>query len=431
MVRQQRFATGRRFIGVVVLAVTAGVLGTVPASATPVSVPAPVERLAEAAGHDLVAQKHDRAGERHALAIPGEDDEAWLDVDPGCATGTGKAKVAGYVYTPTKVKLDYVLTGTGLRKTGTVKTKADRPVSFSLPSVRTGSYHLTVALHGRTDLVADATFDVLPCVTVKASCRAVTFTNPAGNPAAYGLYRGHKKNQDFELDLAPGASLTVRADHSKIDYDLTSDDSGLGNGTIKVKQSCKHGAAQPDSHALQTTGYVGCAQSAAKADVQLGWSAQPSLKKLRFEVLDAQQAVVAKGTPKGGREKDLSLAAGSYTYRSYANGLAKPFEDVAFVVLGCVEITPRCEAIELRNPNPIGVVVELETAGDGDPDEDYVDPVTVGAGQTVTVPWQSTGAYAAAYLDDPTSLSQSYFLSLASPAPWDEDSPEIVVPQNC
>ena len=54
-----------------------------------------------------------------------------------------------------------------------------------------------------------------------------------------------------------------------------------------------------------------------------------------------------------------------------------------------------------------------------------------GAGKTVTVPWTSTGAYVMAFLDDPTSLSQAYFFSLASPAPWDEDSPEITVPQNC
>lgn len=436
---QQRFATGRRLIGAVVLAVAAGVAGMGPASAAPVSVPAPVQRLAEKSGlaeesgHALV-KGHARTSERHALEIAGEDDESFVDVVPACASGTSKAKVKAYVYTSTKVKLDYVLTGTGLRKTGTVRTKADRPVSFTLPSVRTGSYRLALTLHGKTDLVGDATFDVLPCVKVKASCHAVTFTNPAGNPAAYGFYSGHKKNQDFELDLAPGASLTVRADYSTIDYYLTADDdngSSLGHGTVKVKQSCSHGPARPGSNAVRTSGFVGCAQGGASAQLQLSWSVQPSLKKPSYEVLDSQQAVVAHGSVRGGHEKDLSLPAGSYTYRSHANGLVEPFEDIAFVVLTCIEVTPKCQAIELRNPNAVAVVAGVVPGDDEESDDEYGEPVTVGAGASVTVPWHSTSAQVMAFADDPTSPSRSSFLSLAFPAPWDDDLPEITVPQSC
>lgn len=428
-----------RLFGPAVLALAIAAGSVAPASAAPRAVPVPVQRLAEAAGHDLVPTPA-RTGERHAaLAVPG-DDETYLGLAPGCATGKGKAKPNAVVFTSTKVKLDYVLTGTALRKTGTVKTKVDRPVSIKLPSVRAGSYRLTLALHKKTDLVADETFDVLPCVVVKATCRAVTFTNPAGNPAAYGVYSGHKKDQDFELDLAPGESRTVRADYSKIDYDFSSDESGLGHGTVKVKQSCAHGPATPADHALQSFGFVGCASPGALAPVQLAWSVQPSVKKPRYEVLDAQQQIVAEGSAKGGRGKELTLAAGSYTYRSYANRLTSPFEDLSFVVLDCVQVTPRCRAIELRNPNAVAVVVAAEPSGDAESedagsedagsDEDYVDPVVVGAGETVTVPWHSTGAYVVAYLDD-ESLSPSSFLSLASPEPWDEDLPEITVPQDC
>lgn len=441
---QQRFATGRRFIGVVVLAVAASVAGVGTASAAPGNVPAPVERLAEATGHHLDAQhrltaKRDftagpSAGARHQLRIDGDDGESFVDVAAGCAMGTGKAKVRGYVYTPKKLKLDYALTGIGLSKTGTVKTKAERAVSFGLPSVRTGSYHLVLTLHGKTDVVGDATFDVLPCVSVKTSCRAVTFTNPAGNPAAFGLYRGHKKSQDFEIDLAPGASLTVRADYSKIDYQLSADDdrgSSLGQGTVKVKQSCKHGPAQPDSHAIQSTGFVGCAQPGALADVQLAWSVQPSLKKPTYELLDAQQQVVASGKVKGGHEKDLKLPAGTYTYRSHANGLDAPFEDVSFVVLTCVEVVPHCQAVEVRNPNAVAVVVSLQPGYDDETDEDYLEPTSVAGGHSLTVPWHSTTAYVSAFLDDPTYLQQAYFLSLAAPAPWDDEPTEITVPQTC
>ncbi|GAA3576697.1 hypothetical protein GCM10022197_37410 [Microlunatus spumicola] len=424
---QQRYATGARLAGVVVLALLAGVLGVGPASAAPSDVPAPVQRLAAASGHDLTVGHARVAAHRTALRLPDDDDDqAWLEVDPRCASGTHKAKVAAAVFTSTKVRLDYVLTGTGLHRTGTVRTKADRPVTFTLPSLRTGAYRLAVTLHGRTDVLADSAFEVLPCVQVKASCRALTFTNPVGNPAAYGRYSGHGRSQDFELDLAPGQSLTVRADHSKIDYDLTADEYGdLGHGTAKVRQSCSHGPAQPGDHALQTVGFAACAQPGALASVQLSWSVQPSLKRARYEVLDARQQVVAQGSLKGGRDKELALAEGTYTYRSFANRLTEPFEEISFVVLACVEVTPRCRALDLRNPNAVAVLVVAE----GSDDED-AEAVVVGAGKTVTVPWTSTGASVTAYLEveDPARWS---FLSLASPAPWDEDVAETTVPQNC
>jgi hypothetical protein len=79
----------------------------------------------------------------------------------------------------------------------------------------------------------------------------------------------------------------------------------------------------------------------------------------------------------------------------------------------------------------MAVVVELEPAGDNESEDDHIDPVVVGAGATVTVLWHSTGAYVLAYLDDPSSLGQSSFFSLASPVPWDEDLPAISVPQSC
>ena len=264
MVRQQRFATGRRFIGVVVLAVTAGVLGTVPASATPVSVPAPVERLAEAAGHDLVAKQTPRrrtprpggprrgrrglAGRRPRLRDrhgQGQGRRLRLHADEGQA----------------RLRADRDRSAQDRHR-----QDQGRPARVVLAAVRA---HRLLPPHGRParqdrprgghDLRRPALRDRegrLPGGHVH---------EPGRQPRGVRDYSGHKKNQSFELDLAPGASLTVRADYSTIDYFLTADDdrgSGLGEGTVKVKQSCRHGAAQPGSHALQTTGYVGCAQPA-------------------------------------------------------------------------------------------------------------------------------------------------------------------------
>lgn len=423
-------------IGVVVLAVAASVLGLAPASAAPTTVSAPVRHLL-AEAHQPAA-KHSSTVERHAFRLPGSDDEqTFVGFNPGCATGKGKAKPNAFVYTGSKVKLDWVLTGSDLRKTGTVKTKVDRSVSIKLPSVRAGDYRLTLALHGKPDLVADEAFDVLPCVTVKATCRAVTFTNPASNPAAYVTYSGHKKSQEFDLELAPGESRTVRADYSKIDYDASSDDpdavtDALGDGTTKVKQHCTHGPAQPGENAVQSFGLAGCSLSGAPATVTLSWSVQPSVSERRYEVLGADQQVVTEGSFKGGHDADVTLPAGTYTYRSYANAIVQPFEDVSFAVLACVEVTPKCRAIQVHNPNAAALAVfvfstddeQTEIEGDGE-------ETALPADGTVTIPWTGSTAWVLALAGDDWSGSGTGFFSLASPLTDDGDPTTTTVPQSC
>jgi len=436
-VGQQRYATGARVVGVVVLALVAGVLGLGPASAAPRTASAPVSELVAQAQH--AATKHVSTSSRHALRIAGEEDEqTFLGVSPGCAAGKGKAKPNAFVYAGSKVKLDWVLTGTGFRKTGTVKTKADRPVAIKLPSVRTGDYRVTLALHGKTDLVADVSFDVLPCLVVKATCRAVTFTNPGDNPTAYVEYGGHKKKQRFTLELAPGTSRTVRADYSTIDYDASSDDpdeasDALGHGTVKVKQGCKHGPAQPADNAVQTQGLAGCSTAGAPAWVNLAWAVQPSLTRRTYEVLDAAGLVAASGSFKGGRETELSLPAGSYTYRSHANGILEPFEDVTFDVFACVVVTPTCKALEVQNPNAASLGVLVLSAEDEESDVDGDGEITdLAGGATVTIPWTGSSAWVLALPDGVWEGEvEPAFLSIASPLTPVGEPLTVEVPQNC
>jgi hypothetical protein len=433
-VGQQRYAMGARVVGVVVLALVAGVLGLGPASAAPGAAPAPVRQVLAEAHHRAGA--HASTGTRQALRLPGDDVEAYLFVNPRCAPGQGKATLRAGVDASAKVKLDWVLTGGGVRKTGTVKVKkVDRDTSISLPKLRKGSYRLTLALHGKTALVADQTFDVLPCVVVRATCRAVTFTNPAGNPVAEIVYGGHKKSQQFTLSLEPGASRTVRADYSKIDYDIygeTDEDlADLGRATVKVKQKCRHDPALPGSQAIQTSGFASCSAQGAPAPVTLGWSVQPSVSKATYEVRDAGQQLVASGKVKGGREADVGLAPGTYTYRSLANQLTQPFEELSFSVYACVQVTPRCRAVEVENPNAatLGVLLlsvdeeETEVAGDGD-------LTTLPAHQTVTIPWTGSSAWVLALAQEAWDGSTP-FLSLASSIGDDGDPLTVEVPQNC
>lgn len=432
---QQRYAKGARVVGVVVLALVAGVLGLGPASAAPGDAPAPVRQLLAEAQDPAGARA--ATGTRQALRLSGEEDaETYLFVNPRCAPGRGKARPGAGVDASAKAKLDWVLTGSGLRKAGTVKVKkAHRDTSISLPKLRTGSYRLTLALHGKSDLVADQTFDVLPCVVVKTSCRAVTFTNPAGNPTAEIAYGGHKKSQQFTLSLAPGASRTVRADYSKIDYEIYGETeeslADLGSGTVKVKQKCKHAPALPGSQAIQSSGFASCSTQGAPADVSVGWSVQPSVSKATYEVRDAGQQLVASGKVRGGREADLSLAPGTYTYRSLANRLTQPFEELTFSVYACVRVTPRCRAVEVENPNAatLGVLLlsvddeETDVVGDGE-------LTTVPANQTVTIPWTGRNAWVLALAQDAWDGSTP-FLSLASSFGADGDPLTVEVPQNC
>ena len=453
---QQRFSNGRRVIGVVVLAVVASMAGIGSASAAPATVPAPVQRLAEASGHSLVGQhlgRHSlaathagsaqqvRAGERRALRADDED-EPFVGVEPGCASGTGKAEVEAYVYTPTKLKADYVLTDTGVVKTGTVKTKAGRPVDVTLPSLRIGTYRLVLTVQGTSDVLGDTTFDVLPCVQVKASCAAVSLTNPAGNPSALVSYGG-KYADAFDLVLAPGETRSVRVDDKKVTFvasstgtDENEDVVFLGHVTVKVKQSCKHGSAQPGQNAVQTTVISTCAGVAGRSGAVLSWAVQPSVKDKTqiWQILDAQQVVVATGSYKNGGRKTVSLPAGTYTYRSSANAPAQTFEELAVPVLDCVTVTTDCHLIKVTNPNAVPVDAYLI---DTDEDSDVVDPgeaesfSTVAPASTASIDWRTRSAVLLAIAGGTSDAS--HVISFASDFPLDDeqDFPEITIPQDC
>ena len=314
----------------------------------------------------------------------------------------GKARPNASVGSSSKLKLDYVLTGPGdYRKTGTVTVKVEKAHPLGLSSVKLGTYRLTLARHGSTSLVADETFDVLPCVQVKASCHAVTFTNPVGNPSAYVMYRGHKKTQSFDVDVAPGTSRTVRADYSTIDYQafgyydsIDRAPARLGDDDVSVKQHCSTPAAQPGSNAVQSTGEIGCSDDSGLAYVGVEWSVQPSVKKASYELVDASGKKIKSGSFSGGKRKSFLLPAGTYHYRSYANKLATPFEDVTFTVLDCVQVTPVCRGIEVHNPNPVALDVSVFGYNEDDESDEGTSVDTTAAPSTTTkVAWDRTTAY--------------------------------------
>ena len=448
-----------RVLGTVAVALatvaTSLTLGVGSASAAPQTLPQPVrERVAQLQTEHPLQHRRAQSGHRTPLSAevrrtsrleasptPGGDDDIFLVADPGCVSRKGgKASVDATIWSSTKTKFDYVLTAGGnYRKTGSITAKAQRDTSLKLPSVHVGSYRLTLARHGTTALLADETFDVAACVQVKAGCYAISLTNPAGNPTADVSYGG-KHGNNFDLVLAPGQTRTVRVDDKKVlvqafaEVDEKAEFVFLGQTTVKVKRSCKHGPAQPGQNAVQTTAFMSCGQGGAPGSAGLSWAAQTSLKNRTWEIVDAQQAVVASGSYKNGRDKLVALAPGLYTYRSHANKLAQPLEEVAFSVLDCVTVATSCHRIDVTNPNDVAVEAYVI---DTDEDSDVVDPGE-GDGPTLLAPkattsidWRTRSAVLLAIAADTSSRSR--FVSLASNFPLDDeqDFPEITVPQNC
>ncbi len=436
--------TARRLLEtvlVVAATATAGLTtGAGTAVAAPATRPTPVQqraaRLHTAAEHRASAQ----TGARETLRLgAAADDDTYLEVDPGCVSKTGgKARPNASVGSSSTLKLDYVLTGpAGYQKAGTVTVKVEKAHPLGLSSVELGTYRLTLARHGSTTLVADQTFQVFPCVRVTTSCHAVTFTNPAGNPSAYVMYSGHKKRQSFDVEVAPGTSSTVRADYSRIDYrafgsyeSIDRAPARLGEDDVSVEQHCSTPLAQPGSNAVQSTGEIGCSDESGLAYVGVEWSVQPSVKKVRYTLVDASGTTIKSGTLSGGKDTSFSLPAGTYHYRSSVKGVATPFEDVSFTVLGCVQVTPVCRAIEVSNPNPVALDVSVFGYDEDDEsDEGTTVDTTAAPSATTRVAWDRTTAYVFVTPTD-DDLDARFHTDSLTPELGFGDV-DLQVPQNC
>ena len=90
-----------------------------------------------------------------------------------------------------------------------------------------GHYRVAVALAEDSQVVVDAEFDVVECVTVENGCHTVTFTNPAVNPAMLVRYSaaqtGDWPDQDpakpREAIIQPGESRAVEIFWFEISWD--------------------------------------------------------------------------------------------------------------------------------------------------------------------------------------------------------------------
>jgi hypothetical protein len=81
-------------------------------------------------------------------------------------------------------------------------------------------YHLDLFAGTIETPTSSLDFDVIGCVTTTIACQAITFSNPASNPALELNVFGDDPDggsSDVTLTLAPGAVRTVRTGRTTID----------------------------------------------------------------------------------------------------------------------------------------------------------------------------------------------------------------------
>jgi hypothetical protein len=171
--------------------------------------------------------------------------------------------------------LGWVLHGpAGVVDSGSLTWIADAemydPLDFALEQ---GRYRLIITLADEDLVVVDDEFDVLRCVTVEESCHAVTFTNPAGNPAVRvswgpGIDSTHHEEEfaeGGEVSLEPGESRVVDAYWVDIHWEASGPKPELYSGPNAGEEQ-----SSPDQHcgATRTSGVVRCAPAGDRGVVE-------------------------------------------------------------------------------------------------------------------------------------------------------------------
>jgi hypothetical protein len=185
-------------------------------------------------------------------------------------------------------------------------------------------------------------FDVLGCLRTTVSCQAITFDNPAGNPAVVLNVSGDDPDggsSDATFTLAPGAAKTVRTGRTHIDWfagtATGSDDSqviALAGDLVGVPipQRCGDPA---------TTVRIGCSAGGAAAGLSLSISHLPG-ETLRWLVVDRDHSEIASRTitGTGGTLTRFTVrlpGPGRYTYLLYVNGTGDVLESFGLRVRPC------------------------------------------------------------------------------------------------
>lgn len=262
-------------------------------------------------------------------------------------------------------RLDWVLRGPDLVGSGIVPWFSEDeeygPLDFTLAP---GRYRLTISRVDRDQVVVDRAFDVLRCVTAKASCRAVTFRNPAGNRPVRIEHRGDDylvdRNPKGALTLPAGRSARVRSYSPVLQWEASGPGGDFaGSGTegggseMVVSQHCGP---------TRTRGVVSCA--IGRRGLVRAWLHPPDDRRLRYRVDDFYEPV---RSGRVGRDRHLRLRlkpGQSYSFFSYRVGAAQPYDRAEpFEVVRCVTAKARPQEVRFRNPTYSTVRIAYRVVG--------------------------------------------------------------------
>ena len=284
-----------------------------------------------------------------AAATPAlEDDRLAISVISRCAEGSAEtsAGVALLLLADVQLSVSYVVRDgeNALVAQGSFTLVPDGDLDFAdftVAGLSAGGYHLDLFAGDVETPTSSLDFDVIVCVTTTVNCQAVTFSNPASNPALELNVTGddpYAGSSDVTLTLAPGDTRTVRTGRTTIDWfagtGIATDLSqiialaGAAAGTA-IPQGC----ADPSSSVR-----VGCAGGGSvKVTLSVDHFADETIE---WVILDTFRTEVASGRVNAnGKTSDrfraLLPGAGRYEYLLYVNGTGDVLESFDFAVRAC------------------------------------------------------------------------------------------------
>lgn len=291
--------------------------------------------------------------------------------EAGCVV-RGPAEVRAYpdLWNFDGERFDWVLRGPTATTSGRVEWLAEDeqygPLDFRL---NPGRYGLIITRVGRNQVVVDKSFDVMRCVTVTTSCHAVTFANPAGNPAAWVEFAGgeyldvhdEETGKGGSLTVKSGRSVTVRTYHEEIAW------SAYGPGADRESSSPnagEHYSELIEQHCgpTRTRGVISCATG--RRGVVRAWFHPPDNRRLGYRI-DKWDTTVRNGRPGRDRYLKLKLRVGpDYTFRSYSAAAALPYDRAEHLrVVRCVTAKRRGKTVRFHNPSGPTVRVAYRISG--------------------------------------------------------------------
>lgn len=227
---------------------------------------------------------------------------------------------------------------------GALSIPSGEVVEFVVDGLGAGIYQLTFSNTVGGPSVLTVSFRVLTCVTTQVSCAAITFSNPASNPAVEVLYGSFDEEEpDGQATLAPGENLTVTTRRSELTYiavafNEESDAAPIALAGFEENVAIPNGDCRVEIDSIDTScATPGEDDGSARAEVEI-----VAGSRVRYLLTRAGRArVVERGSAPARdqtREDEVKftgLDSGRYVLRAYVGGEDDASDRARFTVKQC------------------------------------------------------------------------------------------------